>query len=99
MEKSIKIVLAVLLFSCLANFPYGYFQLVRTFGLIGFTILSFQAYKQAKQLEMIVYVSLAVLFQPLFKISLGREIWNIVDIIVGIGLILSIYMNKHQTKD
>jgi len=30
---------------------------------------------------------LALLFQPFFKISLGRTLWNIVDVIVGIGLL------------
>ena len=40
---------------------------------------------------MIIYGGLALLFQPFFKIALGREIWNIVDVIVVIGLLLSIY--------
>jgi len=41
---------------------------------------------------MIIFVGLALLFQPFFKISLGREIWNIVDVIVGVGLLLSIFI-------
>jgi hypothetical protein len=35
----------------------------------------------------VVFVILALLFQPFFKIALGRTLWNIVDVIVGIGLI------------
>jgi len=45
---------------------------------------------------MIVYIVLAVLFQPLFKIALGRELWNVVDILVGAGLILSIIIKKKE---
>jgi hypothetical protein len=71
--------------------PYGYYQLVRFAGLIGFAILAYQAHEQGKQTEMIIYGGLALLFQPFFKIALGRDIWNIVDVIVGIGLLLSIY--------
>lgn len=93
MDKIIKIVLALLLFICLADMPYGYYQLVRFAGLIGFSILAYKAYEHNKQTEMIIFVGLALLFQPFFKISLGREIWNIVDMIVGIGLILSIWIN------
>jgi hypothetical protein len=33
---------------------------------------------------MIIYGGLALLFQPFFKIALGREMWNIVDVVVGI---------------
>lgn len=42
---------------------------------------------------MIIYGALAILFQPFFKIALGRELWNIVDVIVEIGLILSIWIS------
>ena len=96
MDKIIKIVLALLLFICLADMPYGYYQLVRFVGLIGFSILAYKAYEHNKKIEMIIFVGLALLFQPFFKISLGREIWNIVDMIVGIGLILSIWINPKK---
>lgn len=94
MEKIIKIVLALLLFICLADMPYGYYQLVRFAGLIGFSILSYKAYEHNKHIEMIIFAGLALLFQPFFKISLGREIWNIVDVVVGVGLLLSIFIKK-----
>jgi hypothetical protein len=76
--------------------PYGYYQLVRFAGLIGFAILAYQAHEQGKQTEMIIYGGLALLFQPFFKIALGRDIWNIVDVIVGIGLLLSILIKPSK---
>ncbi len=97
MEKAIKIFLAILLFLCLADMPYGFYQFVRFAGLIGFAILAYQANQQGRQTEMIIYGGLALLFQPFFKIALGRQIWNIVDIIVGIGLIISIFMKPKES--
>ena len=94
MDKIIKIVLALLLFICLADMPYGYYQLVRFAGLIGFSILAYKAYEINQRTGMIIFVGLALLFQPFFKISLGREIWNIVDVIVGVGLLLSIFIKN-----
>ncbi|MGN8058722.1 DUF6804 family protein [Pedobacter sp. 22163] len=41
----------------------------------------------------ITYITLAILFQPIFKIALGRFLWNVVDVIVALGLIISIYIN------
>lgn len=99
MEKTIKIVLAVLLFACLLDMPYGFFQLVRFVALVGFGILAYQANQQGKQTEMIVFVALALLFQPFFKISLGRELWNIVDVIVGIGLLISAFRKPKTSTD
>jgi hypothetical protein len=48
---------------------------------------------------MIIYVALAILFQPFFKIALGRELWNIVDGIVGIGLIVSLVKKSKPPID
>jgi hypothetical protein len=46
----------------------------------------------------IIYGALALLFQPFLKIALGRELWNIVDVIVAVGLIISLFFNKEQLK-
>ena len=97
MDKIIKIGLAILLFLCLTDMPYGYYQFVRFVALIGFGILAYKANVQNKKTEMIVYGGLALLFQPFFKIALGREMWNIVDVIVGIGLIGSLFMNRTKS--
>lgn len=96
MEKIIKIGLAVLMFGCLLNMPYGYYQLVRFIALIGFGVLAYQANQQSRQTEMFIYGALALLFQPFFKIALGRELWNIVDVIVGIGLLVSLAKNNKK---
>lgn len=87
----IKILLIILLFLCLSDMPYGYFQFVRFIALIGFTTLAYKVNKEGKQTEAVIYLVLALLFQPFFKIALGREIWNVIDVIVGILLLLSIW--------
>jgi hypothetical protein len=93
-ERIIKIGLAVLFFLCLLDMPYGFYQLVRFIALIGFSVLAYQSFENENKNLTIVYIGLAILFQPLIKISLGREIWNIIDVIVGIGLIVSIFIKR-----
>ena len=97
-EVVIKIVLAILMFLCLLDLPYGFYQFVRFVALIGFGILAYKANEQNHKTEMIIYGGLALLFQPFFKIALGREMWNIVDVIVGIGLIGSLIMNRTKSQ-
>jgi hypothetical protein len=98
MDKIIKVVLAVLFFLCLLDMPYGFYQFVRFAGLIGFVILAYQALEQGRQAEMFIYGGLALLFQPFFKIALGREIWNIVDVVVGIGLLISVFLKPKERQ-
>jgi hypothetical protein len=93
-EKLIKIILAFLLLLCLMDMPYGYYQLVRFCSFLGFAFLSYNANQKGNQNVMIIYAGLAILFQPFLKIALGRELWNFVDIMVGVGLLVSLLIKK-----
>lgn len=92
-NKLIKIALAILFFICLIDMPFGFYQLVRFMALIGFGYLAFQANQEGNKTAAFIYMALALLFQPFFKIALGRELWNIVDVVVGIGLLISLFVS------
>lgn len=96
MDRIIKLFLALLFFLCLLDMPYGFYQFVRFSAMVGFAMLAYHASSRENKTEMIVYIGLAILFQPLIKISLGRELWNTVDVIVGIGLLLSIFRRSNE---
>ncbi len=93
-EIVIKIVLAILLLLCLLDMPYGFYQLVRFIAFTGLGFLAFRSYKNKNEIGLIIFGSLALLFQPFIKIALGREIWNLVDVIVGVGLLTSLFMSS-----
>jgi hypothetical protein len=92
----IKIILSILLIICLLEMPYGYYQFVRFAAMVGFAYFAYSASEQKKQNEVFIFIALAILFQPFIKIALGRTIWNIVDVIVGIGLIASLFKSKEK---
>lgn len=87
MKLVIKLVIAILLLLCLIDMPYGFYQFVRFISTAAFAYLSYVHIKAKQEVYGIIFVLLALLFQPFFKIALGRTIWNIIDIIVAIGLI------------
>ena len=93
-KKIIMLIIAVLLFLCLLNMPYGYYQFVKFVAMVGFAYLGYTGYEQSNKNEVFIFIALAILFQPFFKIMLGRTIWNIVDVLVGVGLLLSILKKK-----
>ncbi|BDB53076.1 DUF6804 family protein [Flavobacterium ammonificans] len=90
MIRIIKIVLASLLLLCLLDMPYSFFQLVRFVSMAGFVFLAYTANENNSKNEMLLYVLLAILFQPFEKIALGRELWNIVDVIVALFLLITL---------
>ena len=73
--------------------PYGYYKVTRFIGMLGFALLAYYSFQQNKKTEVIIYVALALLFQPFLKVALGMNIWNITDVIVSVGLIISIFVN------
>lgn len=96
MQNIIKLGLAILFFICLLDMPYGYFQIVRISALIGFSLLAYYANINENKTEMIIYIGLAILFQPIIKIAFGRTMWNIVDVIVGLWLIYQVLKVKKE---
>jgi hypothetical protein len=99
MEKAIKIILALMLFACLLDMPYGYYQLVRFTAMGVFGYLAFISFERQERTASYVYMLLALLFQPFFKVALGRELWNVVDVVVGVGLIVTMFMNAKQREN
>ena len=95
----IKIVLSLLFVLCLLDMPYGYFQFVRLVGFVGFLILAYQSTQVKESVLVIVYVLLALLFQPFVKVSLGRELWNIVDVVASIFLIGTLFLPVEKKND
>lgn len=90
----IKLILAVALVACLLPMPYGYYNLVRFIAMAIFAFFAVTYYE--KKLMPLVYTfsALALLFQPFIKIVLGRAIWNIVDVVVAVFLVLLWYKEK-----
>lgn len=83
LQQGLRIGLAIALILCLFSMPYGYFQFVRFVAMVSFAYLAYCEYKDGSKDRMILFIILAILFQPFLKIALGRVIWNIVDIIVA----------------
>ena len=96
MNNLLKILLTILLFICLIELPYGYYQFVRFLGMSIFIYLGIDLNKSGRDNLSYIYFLLALLFQPFFKIALGRDLWNIIDITVAVFLLLSIIYKKEK---
>jgi len=65
--------------------------------MVGFAILAYYSYERKNIPIVILFVALALLFQPLSKVPLGRHSWIIIDILVSVGLVISVVV-QNQTK-
>lgn len=96
--KQFYIILAALMLLCLAPMPYGYYMLVRFVAMVVFTIMAYQYYEATKTTAAFVFGVLALLFQPIYKIALGRVTWNVIDVAVAALLVGLFALEKRLEK-
>ena len=66
--------LAALLVACLLPLPYGFYVLVRFVAAGAFALLAVDAFDRASNNRAWAFVALTLLFQPFFKLALGRPL-------------------------
>jgi len=91
--KYLKLILAAMLLLCLFRMPYGYYELVRFVSMVAFAVMAYSYYDEKRNGLAVTFGALALLFQPFFKIALGRTIWNIVDVAVAVLLVVLVVKN------
>ncbi len=95
---SILILLIILLLLALLPLPYGYYILLRFavfFGLIYEIIKN----KKLNQDTIYIFIVIAVLYNPIIRMPLGRVIWVIVNILTAIYLIYCLLKYKNLKGD
>ena len=79
--------IAILLLLCLLHMPYGFYTFVRFIATIAFCFIAYVESRSGNRNLMFLFIVLAILFQPIFRIPIGRTIWNIVDVLVAAVLL------------
>lgn len=95
----VYLALAAILLICLLHLPYGAYTLIRFIAMVGLCVIAVKCFNEEKIPLAVIFGALALLFQPLVKIHLGRSVWNFVDVIVAAFLIgITLYEFKANRK-
>ncbi|NRT14799.1 putative HAD superfamily hydrolase [Flavobacterium sp. 28A] len=70
--------------------------MVRFAAFVGFGILTYHENQQRKQIELIIFGAMALLYQPFLKIILRRELWNNIDEIIEVGLMVRLLKKQND---
>jgi len=92
----IKIILTACLLLCLTDMPEDYYPFVRYVALAGFAVLAYTSYKSGRQTEMFIFGALALLFQPFYIFPLDSLQWVVLNVMVALGLLLSIWVDRKK---
>lgn len=87
MPITVIYIASAMLFVGAAPLPYGYYTLLRLVATGVFVWAAFIVYERNHKSLPWVYGVLALLFNPLIKIHLPKELWAVLDIGSGILLV------------
>jgi hypothetical protein len=94
----LRIVVAVLLFLALYKQGYGYYQILRWI-ISGISIYCiYLAYTQKKIAWVWVFGGTAVLFNPLAPIFMDRVAWAIIDVVIAVLIVISIFYVRENAR-
>lgn len=87
MPVAVIYICAAMLFLGAAPLPYGYYTLLRLVACGVFAFAAFVAYGRKNKVLPWVYALLALVFNPIIKVHLPKELWAFVDIGAGVLLL------------
>jgi hypothetical protein len=88
-----------MLLGALADWPYGYYQILRfvTCGVAGY--VAYTAYNWSKVWAVWLFGFIVVLFNPLIPIHLSRELWQPIDIVCAILFFVMAFSLKKPEEE
>jgi len=79
-----------MLFGTIVEWPYGYYTFLRWITCITSILIVLQAFEKNIDWAKVVFIVIAILFNPLAPIYLSRSTWVPLDIVTAILLISAI---------
>jgi len=79
-----------MLFGAIAEWPYGYYTMLKWITCISSILVVLQAFEKNIDWAKVVFIVIAILFNPLAPIYLSRSTWIPLDIITAIIFIFTI---------
>jgi len=79
-----------MLFGAIVEWPYGYYTFLRWIICIASILVIFQAFEKNIDWAKIIFIVIAILFNPLAPIYLSRSTWIPLDIITAIIFLFAI---------
>jgi len=90
---------ALMLLLALADWPYGYYILLRWVVCGASVFVAVVSYAAQKIWAMWPFVLVAILFNPLVPIYLTRDIWAPIDIVCAVVFLISIVTLKQKSEN
>lgn len=95
---SIVLALFLVIVTLGGSFSYGVYNLLRIYTAIVAACWAFRFYVLKNTPLVVISGAIAILFQPIFKITLDKGTWGMVDILLAIALVIATFLVSPNKK-
>jgi hypothetical protein len=92
-----RIISVALLIFALAKNPYGYYTFLRWTVFISSGYSAYIAFSSQKNIWVVIFGIIAILFNPLIPVFLKRDTWAIIHIITACVLLFSTFVIREKS--
>jgi FtsH-binding integral membrane protein len=92
----IRLVAAILILLAFRHNPYGYYIILRWVVCAIFIYCAIRAHRETSEAWTWIFGVNAALYNPIFPLHLGRQIWSTVNIVSTILIIVSFFTLKRK---
>lgn len=78
----------------LADMPYGYYQLLRLAVTFYAAWLAWRALELERPVWPWLFGFLAALYNPFFKVSLDKELWEVVNVCTAVLIVIEVWQSR-----
>jgi len=89
---------SVLLLLALLKLPYGYYTLLRLAVCVVAAYHCVLSYKLNRGVLTVLFGFVAILFNPIIPILLERDTWQIIDVVVSLLFLLSLFLVRSKAE-
>lgn len=90
-EKVMIVILLLLTVLCLTDLPDIVSQIVRSLAFAGYLYMGYLSVRGGRWGFTVLYLLLALVFQPFYMFGIGQQLWVVIDIVVIVTLLYSLY--------
>ena len=89
-------VTSIMLFLALFDMPYDYYTILKIVVFVASLIIIYITLPLEKHWLMIIFSMVTIIFNPFIKISFHREVWPLINVVVGLMFIYGGYVVHKQ---
>lgn len=97
--RAIFVILAAMMAAAVLPLPYGYYQFLRLAAVIAAGWIAIYLWSQDRLAWAIPMAGVALLFNPVFRISLEREVWAPLNLIAAGLFIAAMFVSHSRQSD